>query len=371
MRERPALIVVGASARALAASALRAGFAPLAIDVFGDGDTRALSADCLRLEGGLADGLREAALMPAIDAMAAAYDPFGIVYGSGFDDKPELIAAMARRLRVLGNSAAAMARAKDPLALAELCADCGISHPEIRLSAPADQTGWLVKKRGGAGGGHVSVAKRSAAAPEHYFQRRTAGDSCSALFIADGKMVEMIGLSAQWTAPTRSQPFRYGGAVGPIVLAKAQTEAVCRAVASLTRRLGLVGLNSADFLIDGQSTWLVEINPRPGATLDVFDSAGGPLVETHIAACQGRLTQYSHDASIRAARIVYAPSAMTTRDLIDWPDWSADRPAPGALILNGDPLCTVFATGPTAEMARSCVEERARSIVALVGNAAA
>ena len=42
--------------------------------------------------------------------------------------------------------------------------------------------------------------------------------------------------------------------------------------ASLARSLGLRGLNSADFLIEGDNAWLIEINPRPGATLDLFDS---------------------------------------------------------------------------------------------------
>jgi len=265
-----------------------------------------------------------------------------------------------------------MTRVKNPLILAQICADHGIWHPEVMLSAPEDQTGWLMKKRGGAGGGHISIARqRSTSMPEHYFQRQVGGDNCSALFIADGKNAEMIGLSAQWAAPTRAQPFRYGGAVGPIALAAPMIEKILGAITSLTRRFGLVGLNSADFLIDGEDAWLIEINARPGATLDIFDSPGNPLIVRHVAACDGRLAPYSADPLIKAARIVYAPSAMTTRDRIEWPDWSADRPVPGAPISAGDPLCTVFATGPTVEFARSCVEERARRIIALVENAAA
>ena len=56
MPDAPSLIVVAQSARSLASSAKRAGFAPLAIDVFGDDDTRAISLATLTLDGGLSHG---------------------------------------------------------------------------------------------------------------------------------------------------------------------------------------------------------------------------------------------------------------------------------------------------------------------------
>ena len=49
---------------------------------------------------------------------------------------------------------------------------------------------------------------------------------------------------------------------------------------------GLRGLASADLLVDGADWWLTEINPRPGATLDVLDRRGTPLLAAHIAAEQ-------------------------------------------------------------------------------------
>ena len=371
MPDQPALIVVGASARSLAASAARAGFAPLAIDVFGDSDTRALSAASICLEGGLARGLSEAALIRAIDAMLEVFRPIGIVY-CGFDDRPYLIAAMGRRARVIGNHSATMARAKNPWSLARLCAECGVLHPEIAAQAPSDPTGWLVKKRGGSGGAHIHDATPDdRGAPGHYFQRRISGEGCSALFAADGESAEIIGLSAQWTAPTRLQPFRYGGAVGPISLPPAQTKIITHTIRSLTPRLGLVGLNSADFIVDGEAVWLLEINARLGATLDVFDSFDGGLTKRHIAACEGRLTPHAPAGPIKAAAIVYAPGDIVVRDSVGWPAWAADRSMTGIRISSGEPLCTVFATGPTVDLARSCVAERARSIVALMGAAAA
>ena len=88
MTDRPAIIVLANSARALAASAKRAGFAPLAIDVFGDGDTRETSLAAITLDGGLSDGLTIGKVAGAVQSLISAYDPVGLVYGSGFEHQP-------------------------------------------------------------------------------------------------------------------------------------------------------------------------------------------------------------------------------------------------------------------------------------------
>ena len=46
----------------------------------------------------------------------------------------------------------------------------------------------------------------------------------------------------------------------------------------------LKGLGSADFLVNGEDFHLLEINPRPGATLDIFDSEAEPLLRIHLEA---------------------------------------------------------------------------------------
>jgi len=372
MLERPSLIVVSTSARALAWSARRAGYAPLAIDVFGDRDTLEASSDAICLTGGLANGFEGGALIDAIEAMLAKHNPVGVVYGGGFDDRSELIAAMAGRLRVFGNSAATMGRIKDPVELSRLCARLGVSHPEIAPEPPAVRSGWLAKRRGASGGAHIrDAALVDFASGDYYFQRRVSGESRSALFTANGEDVEIVGLTAQWATPIGRQLFRYGGAVGPIELPQAQASRIRHAVTVLSKEFGLVGLNSADFIVSGDAVWLIEINARPGATLDVFDSSNNPLIAHHVAACEGRPTQFAPQTSIVAAETVYAPGNITIRDHFDWPEWSADRSMAGTRITCCEPLCTVRAVGPTVDVARLLVAERAQRICALVRSAAA
>jgi uncharacterized protein len=235
MIDRPAIIVAAYSARALASSAKRAGFASLSIDVFGDDDTRGMSLATVKLGGGLSDGLTQDKVAGAVETLISAYDPIGLVYGSGFEGQPETIAAISRMTRIFGNEAETLRRAKDPFALARLCEAIGITHPEIAFARPDEPERWLVKRRGGAGGAHVTAASGSRRAPpDCYFQRRVTGQAISALFVANGRKAQIIGLSEQWTAPTPASPYRYGGAVGPVCVGAAEAEEIGRSVACIT-----------------------------------------------------------------------------------------------------------------------------------------
>ena len=230
----------------------------------------------MKLDGGLSDGLTLDKVSGVVETLISAHHPIGLVYGSGFEHQPETIAAIARRTRIFGNEGDTLKRAKDPLALARLCAANGVLHPPIAFAPPDEPELWLMKRRGGAGGAHIAAAAAaSRTLPDCYFQRRVAGMSISALFLASEKKAEIIGLSMQWTAPTPASPFRYGGAAGPVDLSPVQAGEIARAIASIASELDLVGLNSADFLISADAVWLVEVNPRPGATLDVFEFERG------------------------------------------------------------------------------------------------
>ena len=101
MTDRPAIIVVAYSARALASSASHAPDSlRSSIDVFGDDDTREMSLASVKLDGGLSDGLTLDKVAAAVEMLISAHDPIGLVYGAGFEHQPETIAAIAGRTRV-------------------------------------------------------------------------------------------------------------------------------------------------------------------------------------------------------------------------------------------------------------------------------
>src|SRR5262245_4597681 len=158
MPKPTAVLIAAASGRALAASARRGGYVPLVADFFGDQDTAAPAHAHVRLPDGLAHGMRGDGLLAALERLATMREPAGVVCGTGFEDRPEVLGAIVRRWRLFGNTPEIVGRTKDPFAFAKLCRDCGIPHPELSLAAPADPTGWVVKRKGGAGGQHIRAA---------------------------------------------------------------------------------------------------------------------------------------------------------------------------------------------------------------------
>src|SRR6187431_1478558 len=97
------LILVGASVRAAAFSALRAGFSPYAIDLFADRD---LAAVCPAVKvANYPRGLL-AALYRAPDA------PW--IYTGGLENHPRLVDQMAAIRLLLGNCGEALRRVREP-----------------------------------------------------------------------------------------------------------------------------------------------------------------------------------------------------------------------------------------------------------------
>ena len=367
MARTPTVLIAAASGRALAASARRAGYAPLVTDFFGDEDTIAAAQAHVRIRPHNGRSMDPDELIAAFHALGATHDPSGAVCGTGFEDRTDVLARIAQHWTLIGNSPATVERIKDPTFLAALCRRCGIPHPDTRPDLPNDAAGWLAKRSGGAGGTHIRIVAGERTAPEaYYFQRRVSGDPVSALVLADGHSAMVLGFSAQWSSPAPEQPFRYGGAVQPAPLTRATAGALTGAVQQLTSLISLVGLNSFDFLVDGREFHLLEINPRPGATLDIFEPRGGAsMFAMHVEACRGILPDtpptYGRAA---ASAIVYADRDIPRIPSLSWPGWVGDRPIAGSSISAQSPLCTVFASAATAALARKLVDRRARAILA-------
>ena len=353
------VVLVGIAARGLAASARRAGLNALALDLFADEDTRALATRAVRLRcrDGLA--LDPDDLFTQLRRHAGPDTP--LVLGTGFEDAPDLVARLAAGFRLAGSGAETIAALKEPFGFARRLAELGIPHPRL-FSGPAPRGVHALEKRaGGAGGSHVRPAARARGAG-WYLQERVAGHSVSALFLGNGRAARLLAFSEQWCAPTDDAPFRYGGCAGPLRLEPDLVREIDAALSRLTAGFGLRGLASADLLVEGERWRLVEVNPRPGATLDIFDAPPlPPLLRLHLAACAGTLPDLpllvpGTGVEARAAGLFYAPAAIEVRDAL--PFWAADRPARGTRIAAGEPVCTVQATGPDLADARALLARR-------------
>ena len=351
------VLIAALSGRGLAASARRAGYLPLVADAFGDSDTAELAADARRVTDAARIGFRTKPVFAALAELEAAAPspPIGLVLGSGFEDRPKLIAALSRRYRLIGNGAETIARSKNPADFFALLDTLGIARPATQLAPPSDTSGWLSKRVGGSGGTHVVDAAAAERSPRRYYQRRGDGVPHSVLVVATRDGVRVVGISRQWTVGQGPRPFRYGGAVGPVQLPTAVDVSMRNSAEAVCAALGLIGLVAFDFLLAGDAPILIEVNPRPGATLDVFDDAGGALFGAHVDACGGRIAALPDLRGARAAAILYADRGPLTIDAVRWPEWTADRPPPGTRVPRYRPIATVFAAAEAPETAfESC-----------------
>lgn len=366
------LLIAAQSGRALAQAARRAGYAPLVADLFRDLDTLELALRHVMLPCDAAGAIACAGFSAALAALADGLAPdsiAGVVCGSGFEDRTDLLDDAALHAPLLGNNAEITRGLKHPQRFAKLCLTLEIAHPSITYQPPRDPAGWLVKQAGASGGAHVRAARDNEAAQSgRYFQRHITGAAVSALFCGDGRNAQVIGFSEQWSEGAGAAPFRYAGGAGPLPVAPALAAQMTQAVQRLTQARRLRGLASADFIIDGDLPWLLEINPRPGASLDVFDSEAAPLLRWHIAGCGGALLPLpSPRAGARAAAIVHAHRSIGSMPALRWPQWTADRQPPHSTLTAGAPICTVFAESTTIEEARAIVTNRVAQIKKTVG----
>jgi uncharacterized protein len=366
---KPASLLIAAiSARALAASAIRAGLKPLVADFFADADTRALAHACRKLKGDIGRGMRWQSLGPALEALAeAAPSPIlGLVYGSGFEDRPHLLTRIAEHWPVLGNDAATIERIKAPESFFAALDRLGIAHPLTATERPTRGGSWLAKRQGGAGGSHIVPSRLGRDGRDVYYQRRVKGRPVSALFVADGSGARVLGFSEQWTAPSKRSRWRYGGAVQPATLPMGVARQMASAVKRAAEAFKIKGLASADFMVSEGHALLLEINPRPGATLDVFDAGATPLLRLHLdAAIKRKLPRadLKFDDAV-ASSIVYAPKGFVVPADMIWPAWTADRPKSSEWIDKNRPICTVLARAETKARAKRLVEARIRKVLA-------
>jgi predicted ATP-grasp superfamily ATP-dependent carboligase len=364
------LVVAGVWARPLAESACQAGWRVIALDLFGDADTRRASAWWARVGDPATFTIDPVLLREALQRAARERGVLGWVAGSGFEGQTEALALRVPGLPLLGMDGAAIRRVRDPATFFATLDALGLPHPAISLARPADSAGWLVKHCGGSGGWHIQRADESDTGTTEgtYWQRLQPGDPLSALFLADGTRARIVALNRLLVRPLGTRPFVYHGAVGPLrddSLAARMEDAL----AALVPAFGLRGMASLDFIAHDGRAWLLEVNPRPSSTMVLHAHAwDGGLMRAHVAAVQGRLPDGppADLPGLRGCLTVYAPhpcrmGLALSAELALSPDCH-DQPAPGARFATGEPICTVSASAPHLHALLAALDARAEHV---------
>lgn len=352
------IIIAATSARAYAQAAVCCGDEVIALDAFADADLKSIASETyqvkmLDFELDIDDFKRK---FEKIDLAKIA----GFCYGSLFDAAPELLDWVAIQLPIVGNKAETLKRAK-AFSFFEMLDDLDIAHPKVSRDLPETTHHWLSKSVGGSGGIHIKPAIQHVSGD--YFQDEIIGEPVSMLFLANGKEIQLIGFNRQLIAPTPTLPYRYAGAIGGVILQDSVEQAFCNAAKLLTKELGLIGINSLDAVLCGETLSILELNPRLSASFELYPN----MWDAHIKACYGELIALPRINTVRAKMTIFADTNIEIAENLAWPDWVVDLPSMDLLankieIQSGAPICTVLAEEETAELAHIKLLERAKQL---------
>ena len=353
------LIIVGASARAAAFSAHRAGYAPYWLDQFGDEDLRR------RFPGSVISGYPKA----AVELIAGAPDaPF--LYTGAMENHPDVLEQLCAQRKLLGNPKPACLRIRDPSILYDALRRNGIACPEIRIvagSAAENRYDWLIKplrSAGGIGTGHYGgqpVDKR------HYLQEYLQGDSFSAVYVGSQGGCRLLGVTRQLVGlpEFHAGEFSYCGSIGPLELNDADNGIWRHMGEVISREFKLMGLFGIDAIKYRDRIYPVEVNPRYTASVEVLELAlGCQAIRFHCDACTNRLPGIDKREAghLVGKAILFAPEDFNFTGCVQDGFTVADIPARGTAIKRGQPVLTVIVTGNSISSITQSLKRAAHSI---------
>jgi predicted ATP-grasp superfamily ATP-dependent carboligase len=373
------LLIFGASTRAAAFSALRAGLRPWCADLFGDTD---LQARCPAIR------------VPSDVYWRAFADLAGRelrgpwMYTGAMENRPGTLGLMARVRPLWGNQPyPALTLARSPLYVAALLRRARLPCPAVhtgRFSFPAKGT-WLLKSvfGGGGRGVHLWNGKRSWQGPGkwEFLQEYIEGIPCAAVYAGEGERVSLVGATCQLVGEPwlHARRFHYCGSIGPLSMEPALRQALERLGAVIASGCWLRGLFGVDFVLRGGAPWPVEVNPRYTASIEIVEYTSG----VSALALHRQVFEPTDPApSIPPARqgrflgkaILFAREALTFPEEGPWMtvlreprpvdevSQFADIPHAGERIEAGRPVLTFFAWGDSPAACRDALQQIAADL---------
>jgi predicted ATP-grasp superfamily ATP-dependent carboligase len=320
----------------------------VAFDLFGDLDLRR-SASRVVTRGRLTS---------LVDA-AVAEAPGAVVYGASFENHPALVARLGERHALLGNPPGTLRAVRDPVQLGAALGD--LPYPRTTVTLPSSGR-WLRKPLRGGGGIRVREWRGGALPAGTFLQERIDGVACSAAAVGDGKDAVVLGLTEQLVGQRAFgvRGHRWCGNLVPPRMPAGELMIQARAICScLAGAFALRGLFGVDLVWDGERAWMVEVNPRPTASLEAI--RGVNAFGAHLQACAGKLPRVEAACSGAAGKaVLFATEDVAVGDSERWLERGVrDVPHPGERIAAGRPICTVVAQAATPEDALAQLEEQA------------
>lgn len=281
----PDIVLIGASVRSLAESAIRDGWLPVCVDMFGDADLVQLLSDP-GAELRRINGFRH---VPSVLADIPAGLP--AVISGGFEYESDALFELAERFTVCGTKGDAVAAVRDPEKLFRTVEGSGCSIPAWQPpgeDAPSftqfthGRLRWLVKSVCSAGGTEVrsfsSLRNKHETERQQYLQEFVDGIPVSATFLQGsmfGRQTLLLGAALQLSGceSLNAPGFHFCGNAGPLRLSPALTRLIERTGRTVAQQFLLQGVFGIDFILNRDGLWILEVNPRVTASHELHEWA--------------------------------------------------------------------------------------------------
>ncbi|MDD5214537.1 MAG: methenyltetrahydromethanopterin cyclohydrolase [Methylococcales bacterium] len=327
-------LIIATSGRMLAQAAKNEGFATLVIDCFADVDTFNYAKKVIRVDSLTIENLTFA--LSQLNHFQIA----GVVYGSGFENHVESLYFLEKRFVLAGNSATVFERVQNKRDFFSALDDLKISYPQTRFSPPKDSTNWLTKPLTGQGGVGINSQKT-----DIYWQQFCGGKSGSVLFLNS----EIVGFNTQWT----HGDFLFSGISNHSDLSDFQKKQLGLWVKKLATHFNLRGLNSLDFIHNENEIFVLEINSRPPASMQLYDL---PFFSMQSCVSEHPPLPPFKGGSSCAYQIIYAPHSLIIPQNFNWSENCHDLPQNGVIIRKNLPICSMIARGMQPEAVLKILE---------------
>lgn len=284
MNHPPIVIAVGYSVRSLVEACSQAGLDCIAVDHFGDWDTREFAKGrWIQLEL-IDERFLAPATMSAIKEVVTSCDAgnsFVFLQGGGMENLGEAVEQLRSIGTVLGPSESQRSRLRDWKFLQSAARAAGIQFPKTQAADDSNDfysnlgiERGLWKPLRGAGGLKIVRAENGSATHSHgYWQQYIAGRQLGISCAVDPRGCRVIGATrslaaSDWPGPSE---FIYRGSLGPVPLTDDALGQVTRLCELLHQQLDYCGLLQFDFIQDADGRlWLLECNPRWTAGIEVL-----------------------------------------------------------------------------------------------------
>lgn len=352
------ILVIAKSARMLVQALAAAGHRTVAIDCYADSDLQQLAVDFIQVSD-----LNLANIRAPVLRVRKRHGLSYAVYGSGFERHLDSLIFLHTCFQVLGNSVASFSAVQDKKYFFRQLDRLGIRRPVSSFMVPRSQGMWLQKPHRGEGGLGICRYEdgMSASVEPVYWQKFCPGTPMSVLFVAGRHQVGIIGFQRQLRQEHEAaREFLFTGVMTESSIPQALHLRIQEWLLSIVRCFGLRGLNSLDFILQGQDCYVLEVNARPPASLQLFDACS---LKVHIQAClSGSCAIPVHEDSLGAFLIIYASVDTYIGNSDQWPEWVMDRPVSGQIIGQGQPVCSIIARAKHQQQLMNCLDQRQQAV---------